>query len=301
MYEILKQGRMYNMSIKLQLDLFDKIVLPILLYGCEIWGYGNNQDLEKIHLRFCKVLLNLKQSTPSYMVYGELGRHPVDIDIKIRIIMFWGRLLFDKTTKLSHIVYKLSYYLYSNQNIELKWIQNVKNILDSCGFSNIWDTQNFNNKIWLKTVIKQRLIDQFLQNWNSTVHDSPKSTCYRIFKTDCKFENYFDILDVKDALTFCRFRTTNHKLPIETGRWQNIPRQDRLCLLCNENCIGDEYHYILECKFFKDMRKQLIPNTYICRPNTLKFSSLFTSVRKPILKKLCSFIKNINSNVIPPG
>jgi predicted 2-oxoglutarate/Fe(II)-dependent dioxygenase YbiX len=37
--------------------------------------------------------LNLKLSTPSYMVYGELGRYPIDIDIKVRTISYWARLL----------------------------------------------------------------------------------------------------------------------------------------------------------------------------------------------------------------
>jgi hypothetical protein len=36
MYEVLRKGRILNLSIKCQLDLFDKIVKPILLYGCEI-------------------------------------------------------------------------------------------------------------------------------------------------------------------------------------------------------------------------------------------------------------------------
>jgi len=35
--EVLKKGRVHNLSIKCQYDLFDKMVNPILLYGCEIW------------------------------------------------------------------------------------------------------------------------------------------------------------------------------------------------------------------------------------------------------------------------
>jgi hypothetical protein len=58
-----------------------KMVKPILLYGCEIWGFGNNDVLEKVHLKFCKMILNLKTSTPNYMIYGDLGRYPVEIDI----------------------------------------------------------------------------------------------------------------------------------------------------------------------------------------------------------------------------
>jgi hypothetical protein len=82
MYEVLKMGRLYKLSVKIQLDLFDKMIKPILLYGCEVWGFGNNEILERVHLIFCKVLLNLKTSTPNYMVYGELGRYPIDIYIK---------------------------------------------------------------------------------------------------------------------------------------------------------------------------------------------------------------------------
>jgi ribosomal protein S5 len=54
MYEVLKRGRTHNLSVECQLELSDKMVKPILLYGSEIWGYSKNIDcLEKIQLRFC--------------------------------------------------------------------------------------------------------------------------------------------------------------------------------------------------------------------------------------------------------
>jgi hypothetical protein len=37
MYEVIKKGRKHNFSISCQLDLFGKLVKPILLYSCEIW------------------------------------------------------------------------------------------------------------------------------------------------------------------------------------------------------------------------------------------------------------------------
>ena len=60
-----------SVPIQCQLDLFDKIIKPILLYGCEVWGFSKNEIIERVHLRFCKLLLNFKTPTPSYMVYGE--------------------------------------------------------------------------------------------------------------------------------------------------------------------------------------------------------------------------------------
>jgi hypothetical protein len=69
---------------------------PILLYGCEVKGFRNNDILKKIHLKYCEILLNLKTSTPSYVVYGELGRYPIYIDIKIRTVCYWARHIVGK-------------------------------------------------------------------------------------------------------------------------------------------------------------------------------------------------------------
>ena len=69
MYEVVNKGRTHNLSMSYQFDLFDKLVKPILLYGCEIWGFGNNDILEKVHLKFCKIILHLKITTPNCMIY----------------------------------------------------------------------------------------------------------------------------------------------------------------------------------------------------------------------------------------
>ena len=53
------------------------MVKPTLLYGCEIWGLGNIEIIERVHIEFCKLLLQLKNSTPTCMIYGELGRYPI--------------------------------------------------------------------------------------------------------------------------------------------------------------------------------------------------------------------------------
>ena len=62
--------------------IINSLVLPILFYGCEIWGFTDVTVIEQLQLRFCKLLLNLKQSTPNVMVYGELGLYPLLVKIK---------------------------------------------------------------------------------------------------------------------------------------------------------------------------------------------------------------------------
>ena len=55
--------------------LFDALVLPVLEYGGEVWGWNNNCNaIELIHRKFCKFALNLPSSATNLGVYSELGR-----------------------------------------------------------------------------------------------------------------------------------------------------------------------------------------------------------------------------------
>ena len=107
MYDVLKKGRMYNLSVSCIYDLFDKIVVPILLYGCEIWGFTNIQVIERLHLKFCKMPLCLKKSTPNYMVYAELGAKPLIYTLKARMINYWARIVHYTENRYNCIFYNL--------------------------------------------------------------------------------------------------------------------------------------------------------------------------------------------------
>ena len=52
-----------DVPLKLCLDLFAKIVSPILLYGAEIWGTQKRETIELVHRKYCKYILNVSYST----------------------------------------------------------------------------------------------------------------------------------------------------------------------------------------------------------------------------------------------
>ena len=82
---MLRKARNLDLPYDIQLDLFNKMIKPILLYGSEIWGTGNCDILERVQLKFLKYTFKLKKSTPSHMIYGELGIMPISTDIKSRV------------------------------------------------------------------------------------------------------------------------------------------------------------------------------------------------------------------------
>ena len=182
-----------------------------------------------------------------------------------------------------------------NQNTEYRWTEKIKNILRTVGRNDLWIYQeNITNKN-IHRQIKQTLIDQFKQTWVTTVFDSPKCLNYRIFKTVHTFEKYITYLPYDLRKAFCNYRCINHRLPIEQGRFWGVERDDRLCDLCNLGELGDEFHYIFNCKFFSKERKTYLPEHIATRPNVIKYSELFCSDDYNTIVKLAKFCKIILS------
>ena len=67
------------------------------------------------------------------------------------------------------------------------------------------------------------------------IENSSKGDNYKLFKHDLKFEDYLDVLDDKDKFLLVKFRTSNHRLLIEVGRWRNIKLMNSksVSVLCN--------------------------------------------------------------------
>ena len=85
----------------------------------------------------------------------------------------------------------------------------------------------------------------------------PKSKHIWFFKQVLNLEQLIKLPGEK-IWTNLKFRTYNIVLPIETGRRNNTPVENRLRTLCQENYIEDEYHYLFKCNYFTDRRKMFI-------------------------------------------
>lgn len=85
----------------------------------------------------------------------------------------------------------------------------------------------------------------------------PRCINYRIFKINFGLENYLLNLPKDLKVTLTKLRTCNHHLPIEKGRWHNIDRNLRI-YTCDCKTIGDEFHYVMECKYFSNDRKIIL-------------------------------------------
>ena len=274
-------------------NLFDALVIPILLYGSEVWGYENLAKICVFYKKFIKNALRLNLQTPDCMVFGETGRYPISYYVNQKIINFWHKIATSKYSKLSNIFYRLIRSMHDRGEMHSPWLAHIKRVLCECGMANVWSNPNDINSNWLKNAIKLRLSDMFKQDWHSRMYDMSSCLNYRLFKFDHKFENYLNILDPFNRISFSRYRCGNSKIPVVLGRYTNKSIDECLCQLCNNTDIGDEYHYIMICKFFETDRRNLIPHYYWRNPNTTMFELLFSTENRNILIRLSKFISLI--------
>ena len=145
---------------------------------------------------------------------------------------------------------------------------------------------------WFNLAISQRLQDQYIQTWSSLVDSSSSGFNFKLFKDSFECSRYFSLLPNYYSKILIAFRARNHRLPIETGRWNGTPVHEKVCHFCH-NDIGDEFHYILSCGHFKNERLNHIKVCYRQYPNVLKFKQLMNFSNVSELKYLCKFINVI--------
>ena len=75
------------------------------------------------------------------MVYGELGQYPMELQIKIKMLCFWNKLVGNPDKLLSGKIYRLLFKLFIRDNRDIPWMDYATSIFDETGLSNIWDGQ----------------------------------------------------------------------------------------------------------------------------------------------------------------
>ena len=80
MHQLLQLLHEGDTPINIALNLFDSLVASVLNYGCEVWGFINAKCIERVHRKFCKYIINVKQTTNNYALYSEVRRYPLSIE-----------------------------------------------------------------------------------------------------------------------------------------------------------------------------------------------------------------------------
>ena len=187
----------------------------------------------------------------------------------------------------------------ANANYNSKnWAYQIKSILQQHGLEYIWNQQT-ELEIPFNT-IKQRILDMYNQKWYSDINNSSRLNSYSLYKHEFIFEKYLNVItEPKYKIAMSRFRTSSRELRIETGRYDNTPREQRLCKSCNMNKIEDEFHFLLVCPKYRDLRCKYFKRYYCHWPTLYKFENIMLSTSNKVIVKLAKYIYHASKCRIP--
>ena len=131
-------------------------------------------------------------------------------------------------------------------------------------------------------------MDSFWQLNNAEIESLSKNRLYRHLSTESNF--YLTNLPnnfIRIAIS--KLRLGSHNLLVERGRWTNTNYEERKCILCND--IEDEYHFVVICTKFYDLRVKYLPKSLYTKPSMFKFLNFINSKDHRI--PLCCYLYQV--------
>ena len=112
---------------------------------------------------------------------------------------------------------------------------------------------------------------KYIAYWKHSLCNSQKLEFHNTFK-----DSYTPLPDRK---TLVKLRISNHKLLIETGRYNNISRSDRRCTICGHD-VEDETPFPFHCPRYSSIREKFFSKKdhIISNPKQLPIPTLIVQL-----------------------
>ena len=239
---------------KLKCSLFDALVYPIMAYGSEVWSPGTviGEELEKWHRKFMRSILRLPSNSVCSMVYGELGRSPLQHRWHKQVLRFWNRLLstpnellkaaFVENSRMSQLAPS------PGQAVGTNWCSQVERLIlhfAAPGPLSVYEDLDV-----------RQYSEMFFRSFRHAAlsSESHMSVYYRMFKQRHVYSAYLsEVHNVHLRVLLTRFRSGCHWLAVNEGRYSGIPRDQRVCPHC-PSVVEDEHHFLLQCPAYSCLR-----------------------------------------------
>lgn len=226
-----------NMPFTFKLRVLKAALLSSILYGCESWLTDNIGAVNKHYMAIVKLLLGVRVSIPHMICLIELGLPELSSIILKRQGNFM-RSYMERSSGDEPLA--LALQLCTGTAM----YQRLCKAANHVGDPEFQSVENLRIKCQQKASTSTRLATYLDINTNLRPHS--------IYSQDEYIPDTWRV-----ALT--RLRLSSHRLRVEVGRWQRIPRELRTCP-CDSVSVQDEEHAILHCHNTIALRRENYPH-----------------------------------------
>ena len=273
--------------------VFDTMILPILTYGAEVWGFRECKHLERVQYLACRKFLGVSNRSPNSSILGECGRYPIYLYTAKRCIKYWTKLICMPNSRYPKKCYNMLYNI-ENSGTRTKhtWISDIQNLLFICNMNDAWQAQEVGNVNAFINIFVERFKQYLYLEWRADICTLDKLDTYCQFKITIEPERYLFSVHIRTHMqSLARLRCSSHCLRIEKDRGF-LERNQRTCELCDMDSIENEFHFLLVCTFYNHIRYLYIPHYFFTPPTVNKFLELLRTQNDVLLQRLAAFVFN---------
>lgn len=262
--------------------LFDSLVWSVIDYGAAIWGTKDFSCINSVKNRAMRFFMGVGKYTPNLSLYGDMGWMPCYIKQWTSVFRNWSRL-----TKMcdDRVNKKVFIWGKTRGNRKFKnWQFRVINKFENLDMAYVINSNYILSKKVIKD-IENMSFECFKQEWYDKImsNEASKLRTYRMFKNTYGVEKYLNInINGKYRSAMAKFRCGVAPIRIETGRYENLCIDERVCFHC-KNVIEDEKHVLLQCPIYADLRNvvfnhaSLIDESFMSMSDNEKLIFMFSN------------------------
>ena len=287
-----------GLGLKMYRKFYETCINPIMDYCSGVWGYGPNEKLHKIHMRALRCYLGVNKYTAKAGIEGELAWATPQIRRTLNMLRLWNRIVGMENSRLPKVVY-------CNMKISGKqgtWINEVRNIFEKIQCSDIFENNVpiINIKDFLNYAL-EKLMSQYVLIWKQEIHNKPKLAVYSQYKTEFATEVYCEMnIKRSQRSLVAKLRLGTLPIRVETGRYNGIEREKRLCLVCKDGSVEDESHVMFHCQAHNKERKVLFDSACKLNPHFLSLGAVhkiaYLTNAKNIIRKSAQYLFKVLHN-----
>ena len=264
----------FSISCRNSVHLFHLLIRPIALYCSEIWNsltlrqintleqnrksifeVMTSSDIGLLHQKFLKYVLGVNKNCTNSATLGELGEYPLMMYGFVSLLKFWHRI----ANLSSGLLVKQALDVQTDL-VQSEWMSSVKFLLGHIGLSSHFDNPQMVKTEAFAKICLSKLKEIVIRQWHHNIANTGKLRFYKLFKTKFRRENYLDnIPNFQLRRCITKFRCSDHRLEIETGRHRNVPAENRFCQTCVTKTETEE-HFLRWCPKYMNLRQRYFGN-----------------------------------------
>jgi hypothetical protein len=269
-------------NVNLSLKLYNSLVLPAMLYGCEVWGTCTlgcakpaDSDVlpEQVHRNFVKFTLRMRHKTKAWVAYREAGMYPLQYTCLHRMLAFLDGVLAMDDGAYAKIA-MLDCIADASAGVN-NWFSKLSKLLAHVnGGTTPTDALHPDGSVDVDKCLMLWRKHHHTTVWDGLSSDPRTAPSDNI--TLCSYNSLFavplpdahdhwrpapcitaDNIPYNQLISLIKLRTSSHDLDIQRLRQvrPRVPRSSRGCPWCRTpGAVHDELHCVMECPHLSETR-----------------------------------------------